>query len=66
MEEKPTDAKAETLIGRLKDLVGLPGGKAADDADEAREKDTVPEDGLTAPGAKGLPPHAGTGIKVQD
>jgi hypothetical protein len=66
MQEKPTDAKSETLIGRLKDLLGLPpGDKTPYGAGQPPKKDTVPEGGLTSPGAKGLPPHAGTGIKVE-
>ena len=66
MEEKPAAAKTETLIGRLRDLLGLPAGdKTPYGAGQAPKKDTVPEGGLTSPGAQGLPPHAGTGIKVE-
>jgi hypothetical protein len=66
MDAKPAETKVETIKGRLKDLVGLPAGdKTPYGAGNSPKKDTIPEGGLTAPDAEGLPPHAGTGVKAE-
>jgi hypothetical protein len=66
VETKPADPKVETIKGRLKDLMGLPAGdKTPYGAGQPPRKDTVPEGGLTAPDAQGLPPHAGTGVRAE-
>ena len=66
METKRTETKVETIIGRLKDLVGLPAGdKTPYGEGRPPRKDTTPEGGLTSPDAEGLPPHGGSGLKPE-
>ena len=66
METNPPETTAEKIIGRLKDLVGLPAGdKTPYGEGRPPHKDTVPEGGLTSPDAEGLPPHGGSGLKPE-
>jgi hypothetical protein len=66
MKTKRAEPKVETIKGRMKDLMGLPAGdKTPYGAGRPPKKETVPEGGLTAPDAEGLPPHAGTGVKAE-
>jgi hypothetical protein len=61
---------SETVIGKIKarfnDWLGLPPGDKTPDGKGIPPKSyTVPKGGLTSPEAKGLNPHAGTGLKVE-
>lgn len=66
MRTKGTEKKVETIVGRLRDVVGLPtGDKTPYGEGRPPLKDTTPEGGLTSPDAKGLPPHGDSGLKPE-
>ena len=67
MKTPEPESVVEKIKGVLRDIVGLPPGDGTPHG-EGRpiNAEDVPRGTLTSDDAKGLPPHPGTGIAVED
>ena len=67
MDAPKTETAIEKIKAVLKDTVGLPPGDGTPHGEgRPTNGDAVPRGTLTSDDAEGLPPHAGTGIAVED
>jgi len=67
MDTPETDTAVEKIKGILRDLVGLPPGDGTPHGEgRPTNADEAPRGTLTSDDGEGLPPHAGTGIAVED
>ena len=67
MDTPKPEPAVEKIKGILKDLVGLPPGDGTPHGEgRPTNAEKEPRGTLTSDDAEGLPPHAGTGIAVEE
>lgn len=67
MDTPETESAVEKFKGVLRDVVGLPPGDGTPHGEgRTTNAEDVPRGTLTSDDAEGLPPHAGTGIAVEE
>ena len=65
MNDDHVESIVKKIKGIFKDTVGLPPGDKTPHGNNRPAKANTPRGTLTADDAEGLPPHSGTGIRVE-